>query len=172
MKRFVRDALIAVTSIGLVLPVAALAQRGGPRGEPPGAGSLVRVLEKNAERLELDAAVLEQIRGLAETERKALGPLKERKRSAREAMRALLDAPIPDEGKVMEQADVLGEIDIQLQKERLRSLIGIRKLLSADQLAELNEIQSERRSEMRKRGTGRRHGGDGSGLEPPPPPMP
>jgi Spy/CpxP family protein refolding chaperone len=168
MKRFVRDALIAVTSIGLVFPLAALAQREGPRGGPPGAGALVRVLEKNAERLQLDEATLAQIRGIAEDSRKTIAPLAERKRSAHEAMRTLLDEPVPDEGKVMAQADVLGEIDVQLQKERLRSLIGIRRLLTADQLTKLNEIQAERREEMKKRrGVRRFRGAEGPGFDAP-----
>ncbi len=164
MQRYLRDVLIGVISLGLAIPMVAFAQRPGP-GRPPGAGMLVRVLEENRERLGLQESVLEQIRAIAATERKAVETLDGRKRSAHEAMRALLDEPVPDEGKVMAQADVVGEIDIQLQKERLRSLIAIRKLLTADQLAELNKIHEEHRPRMGD-GQGRRHHGDG------PPPAP
>lgn len=168
MKRYLRDALIGVIALGLAIPVVAFAdRRGPPHGPPPGAGMLVRLLEENQERLGLQDSVFAEIRALADAERKAVDALVERKRSAHEAMRALLDAPVPDEGRVMAQADVLGEIDIQLHKERLRTLIGIRKLLTTEQLAELNKIHEERRP---RRGEGppdwhRRGGG------PPPPPF-
>ena len=81
-------------------------------------------------------------------------------------MRALLDEPVPDEGRVMAQADALGEIDIQLQKARLHSLIGIRKLLTADQLAELNKIHEERRPPRMREGPMEWHRRGGG---PPPP---
>jgi Spy/CpxP family protein refolding chaperone len=174
MRRSAFAAVVALAAIGLWLPALAHADHwggpnhwGGPRkgmGHGPGGqdtAALVQLLEQNAAQLKLEPSVLEQIRAVADHDRQATSGLVQRMDTERETMRNLLAAPVPDESAVMSQAEVLGGIDTELHKQRLSSLIEIRRLLTPDQIAQLGKIQEQWRQQHQ--GPGRhRHGREGA----------
>lgn len=118
---------------------------GHHRRRPP----FEQILELHADRLNLDDATLEKIRAIAVEARKEARPLHERLRESREAMRRLLDQEPPDEGAVMEQAERIGTLEIEVQKQRLRTMLKIRALLTPAQRRELVKIHEERRRHRR-----------------------
>jgi Spy/CpxP family protein refolding chaperone len=136
----------------------------GPPGGPPhhrrGPPPLERVLEHNAERIGLDPAVEEKI-GVISSDTRATGErTREALDAAHEKIRVLLSADAPDESEVLEQADRIGALETESQKTRLRGMLRIRALLTAEQRAMLVEIHEERRSRRgeRRHRPGRRDG--------------
>jgi Spy/CpxP family protein refolding chaperone len=164
LRRAARALLLVALVGGLLAPAFASAQRHdherswGERRGAPGAGFLIRALERHAERLKLEPRVLEQIRAIGERDRETMAPLYERKDREHARMRELLAGTSPDEARVLDQAEVLGAIETDLEKQRLRTLMQIRSLLSAEQLGQLAQIREERRGRKRHHGRGRRGG--------------
>jgi Spy/CpxP family protein refolding chaperone len=122
-------------------------------GHGPGPGGFARMLERNAERLKLDESTLEQIRGLGTDARNGSKDLIERQKKEREVMRTLLDAQSTDESAILSQADLLGQIDTDLRKQDLRTMLAMRRLLTPEQRAELKKLREER-----PHGPGGKHG--------------
>lgn len=134
-----------------VLAAVALAGRGIAR-----AGSrhdnddrhYAALLETNAARLGLSESTLGQIRQIfadADTEHDALRSQIE---AAHGAMRTLLSQPRPDDAAVMQQADFIGSLETALLKQRLRTLLRVRPLLTSAQITELEKIRDERRASV------------------------
>lgn len=121
---------------------AALAQPPGPGG--PG---IERVLERNAERLHLDDATRDRIRALAEAGREKTRPQRQALQQLHEDMHALLTADVPEESAVLAKADEIGRAETALHKERLRTMLAIRALLTPEQRRELVRIHEEFRAE-------------------------
>jgi Spy/CpxP family protein refolding chaperone len=148
---------------------ALLAPAGGAGAEPPGPGGrrhgpppIDRVLDRHAEELGLDDAVREQVGAIAARSRETEEPLRAALRAARDELHALLRQDAPDADAVMRQADAVGAAETALHKQRLRTLLEVRALLTPEQRAKLGEIFEKKRERMKKW----RHGED----EPPPPP--
>jgi hypothetical protein len=78
-------------------------------------------------------------RGLDTEARSRSKDLVERQRKEREVMRTLLDAESPDESAILSQADLLGQIDTDLRKQDLRTMLAMRRLLTPEQRAELKK---------------------------------
>jgi len=138
----------------------ALAQ---PRPEPGGSG-IERLLERNAERLHLDDATREKIRALAEAGREKSAPQREALEQLHEEMHALLTSDAPELDAVLAKADEIGSAETALHKERLRTMLAIRALLTPEQRRELVRIHEEFRAEHPEWGHGgprrwRDHGG-------------
>ncbi len=149
----------------LLLAVSNAADARGPgRGGPPGPPPMDRVLERHADRLGLDADTRDEIRRIAAESRDASEPIHDRLRALHDEMRELLGAQTPDEARVMEQAERIGEAEVALQKHRLRATLRIRALLTPEQRAELVEIHGERKRQGR---SPRDHRGRPSREEPP-----
>jgi len=143
--------LVGMIAGGLLLPLGAAAEPGG-RGDKPRRGDrFVRMLNENAQRLGLDESALREIEAVARQEREASRALRERKHDERRVMHELLGAGRPDEAAVMRQAEVLGEIDTEQHKLRLRTMIRVRQLLTPAQVQELGKLREERRKERRER---------------------
>jgi Spy/CpxP family protein refolding chaperone len=138
----------------------ALAQ---PRPDPGGHG-IERLLERNAERLQLDDATRGKIRSLAEAGRERSAPQREALRQLHEEMHALLTSDAPELDAVLAKAEQLGAAETALHKERLRTMLEIRALLTPEQRRELVRIHEEFRAEHPEWGQGgprrwRDHGG-------------
>lgn len=185
--------LLALGGLLLCLAPASLAQPGPPgggigpppgegRGRGPGPPPFEDLLERHAGRLGLDAATLEKIRAARDATRDEMRRLDGDVRRLRDALRALLEADAPKLEAVLAQADAIGAAETARQKERLRTLLAIRALLTPEQRAELVKIHEEMR---RERGKPPRPGGPppepggapfpgphgpGPEGEPPPPP--
>lgn len=108
-----------------------------------------RRFEKFVEELNLDQKTLIEVKKILDasraTHKKLLGPL----RTARERMRALLQQENPDEAAVMAQADAIGALETEARKQRLRTMIQVHALLTAEQRAKLVEMLRTRRSHGR-----------------------
>jgi Spy/CpxP family protein refolding chaperone len=110
-----------------------------------------RPLERHAERLKLDAATRERIRSIGAEAQREAEPMHERLREARDEMRRLLGQASPDEASVMQQAERLGTLETEMKKQRLRTMLRIRALLTPEQRQELVKIHEERRGRQRQR---------------------
>jgi Spy/CpxP family protein refolding chaperone len=71
-------------------------------------------------------------------------------------LREQLGADEPDEGVVMEQADIIGKLETDARKIRLRTMIRVRALLTEEQREKLVRFHGERKSRR-----GRNHDGPG-----------
>jgi Spy/CpxP family protein refolding chaperone len=132
-----------------LLAVVLLAAAGGPlpaeagrkHEKPP----LDALLERHAERLGLDADVLERIRAVADASRPEHERLADALHALRVEMREQLGQDDPDRDAVMRLADRVGAAETALDKHRLATLLEIRALLTQDQRRELGRIFAERR---------------------------
>ena len=131
---------------------AALAEPPRDDRERPG---IERILERHAERLQLDDATRAQIRALAEAGRAQSAPQREVLRRLHDEMHALLTADAPEEAAVLAKADEIGRAETALHKERLRTMLAIRALLTPEQRRELVRIHEE----FRAKHPDWRHGG-------------
>jgi Spy/CpxP family protein refolding chaperone len=155
--RMRRRAAIVLATFALAIAVPASAGDGPGRhgGKRPG---IERVLERHAERLALDDATREAIRERASQGREAADAEREALRALHREMRELLSQELPDEARVLEQADAIGRVETALQKHRLRTMLAIRALLSPEQRRELVRIHEEMRAERgERRERGREH---------------
>jgi Spy/CpxP family protein refolding chaperone len=144
--------------LGLAFPAASLAQ-------PPGAGDGPhhrwghrggpepdRFIARHAEELGLSSEALEAIDKIVDESHARAKTLHEELRTQFDTMHQLLTQEMPDEAAVMAQADVIGALKVEEQKNRLRALIAIRNQLTPEQRQELIRIREERMSPDRKRG--------------------
>jgi Spy/CpxP family protein refolding chaperone len=133
-----------VAALGVVAPRAGAE---GPRGGPgPRHRSLDRMLERDAERIGLDAATLARVRAIADAARLESEPLEEKREALHREMRATLDQAAPELDAVMRQADQIGTVDTELRKLHLKTLLEIRALLTPAQREALVRIHDERRA--------------------------
>lgn len=150
-----RGILLAATLMLAGAACAAPAQAGdrhfGRRGPPP----IDRILERHAERLRLDEAVQERVRAIAAEAEQEGASLRETLDREREALHDLLAQDAPDADAVMRQAEAVGAAETAMHKQRLRTLLEVRALLTPAQRAELVEIFDEKRARMQ-----RERGGD------------
>lgn len=138
------------------LSAIALALCAGDRGhDRPG---IERILERHAERLQLDDATREQIRALAETSREQTQPQRDALDRLHDEMHALLSADAPELDAVLAKADEIGRAETALKKERLRTMLAIRALLTSEQRRELVRIHEEFRAQRRESGGWRDRG--------------
>jgi len=120
----------------------------------PGGPVFERLLERNAERLHLDDATRAKIRALAEAGREKSKPSREALDRLHEEMHALLTADVPEESAVLAKADAIGQAETALHKERLRTMLAIRALLTPEQRRELVRLHEEFRAEHPEAGHG------------------
>ena len=81
--------------------------------------------------------------------------------AARDELHALLREDAPDPDAVMSQAEKVGAAETALHKQRLRTLLEVRTLLTPEQRAKLSEIFAKKRQRMKME----RHGGEAPAPE-------
>jgi Spy/CpxP family protein refolding chaperone len=136
------------------LSALALALCAGDRGhDRPG---IELILERHAERLQLDGATREQIRALVDASRERTQPQRDALDRLHDEMHALLSADAPELDAVLTKADEIGRAETALKKERLRTMLAIRALLTSEQRRELVRIHDEFRAQREAE-----RGGDG-----------
>ena len=148
---FAGRALLAFAATWLLATAVGAEGPGAPgkrRGPPP----IERVLERHAERLGLDDDTRARIRELSSEGRDAGRAHREALRALRDELRELLSQDAPKESEVFAKADEIGRAETALQKERLRTMLAIRALLTPEQRSELVKIHDEMRGERRGRG--------------------
>ncbi len=169
-RRLGRIALLGASLLALHgLAVAAFAQPPGPEpppdGGPPGMGRrgpppIEAVMERHADELGLDQATRAAIQAIAARSRLVEQPLSEQLHELQKGMRSLLDADSPNLDDVMQWADRMGAAETELKKQRLRTMLEVRALLSPEQRQKLVKIFEERKGHRK---------GFGGGPPPPPP---
>jgi len=155
---------IAVFAIGVS---GALADpHDGPGPGRPEPGSLI---ERNAERLGLDAKTSKDIRGIVGDARKRGDKIDEKMRKERQKLGEMLRADEPDEAAIMKQVDRIGELEVDERKNRLRAMLEIRGKLTPEQREKLIELRKEAYGDWRERaGAGPGHGPGGAAPGRPP----
>ena len=96
-------------------------------------------LERLVEELGLDAQTLAQVDAIIDASRAKKRALRRQLREAREQMYSLLEAQEPQEAALLKQADHIGGLRTKLRKERLKTMLRVRALLSPEQRASLLE---------------------------------
>jgi hypothetical protein len=91
----------------------------------------------------LDEKTLAAIRTIVDASRKRGEELREELHQARRHMRQLLSQETPDETAVMQQADVIGAIELAERKNRLQALLQIRAFLTPTQRQTLLQLHEE-----------------------------
>jgi Spy/CpxP family protein refolding chaperone len=143
-----KSTLLAVLFALASLAAPALAGEGGHHHRRP---PLDAILERNAERLGLDAETLAKIRSAADASRPEHERLEAELGALRREMWSLLSEDAPDAEAVMRLADRVGAAETALDKHRLATLLEIRTLLTPEQRRELVRIHEERRRERHER---------------------
>lgn len=115
---------------------------GGPQR---GRGGPERMLDEHAERLDLDDETRAAIDRIVLESRAEGRELRLDLHEAHSRLRDLLSQASPDEGAVMRQAEVIGELETAERKHRLRAMLRIRGLLTPEQREELVRIREEER---------------------------
>jgi Spy/CpxP family protein refolding chaperone len=137
---------------------------GGPPGHPaPG-----DFIEQHAERLGLDQQTVDAIRAVIERSRASSETLRADVSAAHGELRELLHRDTPDEAAVMQQAEKIGALETEASKNRLRAVLEIRKMLTAEQRRELDRIRREFHEQWSDRPPGGMgpHGGPPWGRKP------
>lgn len=126
--------------------------RAAMAGPPFGGGEprIAEMLEQDAAAIGLDEETLERLRGVVAAARGEEERIHGEVRAARLVLRDLLSAEKPDEAAVMRQADVLGALETDALKHRLRTLLAVRPLLTDEQFARLRELRHGRREAVRE----------------------
>jgi hypothetical protein len=101
------------------------------------------LFEEYVAQLGLADETLATIRAIVDASRKRGEELREELHQARLHMRQLLSQEKPDETAVMQQADVIGALELAERKNRLRALLQIRAFLTPGQRQALLQLHEE-----------------------------
>lgn len=145
---------VLAVAVLVVMCVSAFgASAKGPRGSngPP------RRVTEFAEKLGLDEATIVKLRGVEGEGREEGHAIRLRLKVLKAELRELLGSEAPDESTVMEKADAIGKLETDARKIRLRTMIRVRGLLTAEQREKLVRIHSRRKSRGGGKHDGRRH---------------
>jgi Spy/CpxP family protein refolding chaperone len=116
-----------------------------PPGPPPHVGE---PLEHLVETLGLDEATLAKVYQVIDAARAETRELRRKLHEAHQHMRTLLEQETPDEAAVMAQAGRIGTQRTEMEKQRLRTLLQVRALLTPEQRAKLLQaLRSRHRHE-------------------------
>lgn len=164
MKRLMTICLTLVLGAFLVVPV--FAQQGFGRGKgkkisPRGMGAGIHLLLRDSKIAE-EVGVTEQqkteLRDLMKQHRHDNIDERDRTERAREALNELFEDGDLDERAINKATQDLIRAQGEMTKMRTAHFLGIRSILSADQMSKLREVAEKRRSERRgqRKARGRR----------------
>jgi Spy/CpxP family protein refolding chaperone len=137
MKRLLRHyALLSMLVLGGFVSVPALVFA-HPPGSPPHHGGRLKQLIAD---LGLDEKTLTEVNQILEASQAERRELRRQRREAHQHMRTLLEQAEPDEATVMAQADTIGALETEAQKQRLRTILRVRAFLTPAQRAKLLEL--------------------------------
>lgn len=136
---------------------------GGPGMDRPGPGPIDRVIrpemiEHVGAEIGVSAAVQEKIKETAYAAEKEQIQIRAKLDTARLDLRRAMDASEPDVKKVIRQVEAVGALETEMKKVRVRLMLTVRSMLTAEQRAKLQQIIRDRWAE--------RHGGRGSPGDP------
>jgi Spy/CpxP family protein refolding chaperone len=137
----------AIAAILMVIPFIMApgpANAKGPFGQRGPGHHLEHFLQREAEALGLDTETTAAIQQLVEEARERARGLDDALHEARSAMHDLLSQDVADEEAVMRQAEIIGQIEIERSKHRLKALIQVHALLTPEQRALLRQKREQR----------------------------
>jgi Spy/CpxP family protein refolding chaperone len=138
----------AIAAILIVIPFIATpgpALAKGPFGERGPGRHMEHFLEQEAEELGLDDETKATIRKLLEEGREQAREFDDALHEARSVVHDLLSQDVADEEAVMRQAEIIGQIETERSKHRLKTLMEIHALLTPEQRALLREKREQKR---------------------------
>jgi len=135
---------LAVALVSLVGAAAARAPFGGSFHGPRGGDHHERFLERYADRLGVDDETRSRIEQKFDASRKQAEPLHIALREAHHELHEMLRAEEPDRDAILDQADRIGALEVELRKLRLTTLLEVRGMLTPEQRAEMVAIHDER----------------------------
>lgn len=145
----------ALVTGGLLPGVAGAFPGGGPHSHhfgghhgPDG------FIERHADRLGLDDQQRGAIRAIVDASWAEAAPIEEASHEAHEELRRMLDVDEPDEAAIMAQVELLGALQTDSHKLRMRTMLSIRRLLTPEQRAEMVSIHEEKRERFGERHPG------------------
>lgn len=109
-----------------------------------------RQFEKLIEEINLDQKTLAEVKKILDASQAKHRELFGQLRMARKRMRSLLEQENPEEAAVLAQADAIGALETEARKQRLRTMLQVRPLLTAEQRAKLLEKLQMRRPHGRR----------------------
>ncbi|MGI9590982.1 MAG: Spy/CpxP family protein refolding chaperone, partial [Myxococcota bacterium] len=111
---------------------------------PRGGDHHERFFERYAERLGVDDETRAEIEEKFDASREQAEPLRLAVREVHRELHEMLRADEPDRAAILDQADRIGELEGELRKLRLTTLLDVRSLLTEEQRAEMVSIHEER----------------------------
>ena len=161
--------VMMTVAAALLVAAPAQAQKGGPHEGMggPGMGKMFRpeMIDMLATELGVADSVVKQVKDKAYKADQEAIKLRADLDSGRLEMRRLMDEDKPDAAKVMKQIEVVGALETELKKNRIRLLLSVRELLTPDQRKKLEKLMAER-SGPRGRGMGPMNDDEGPGMGP------
>jgi Spy/CpxP family protein refolding chaperone len=137
MKRlFWRSSWLIVFMFWGIVSLPTIATARPPGSSHPHEGRLERLVET----LGLDEDTLAKVNTVIESSKAEHQALRRKLREAHERMRSLLEQENPDEAAVMAQADTIGALKTEAQKQRLRTMLQVRAFLTPEQRTKLLEL--------------------------------
>jgi len=141
---------LGALALALILAQTAAAQVSlGPRvaaGLPE-----VRLVERSAEKLELDEKTIAAVQKLAADATARDEKLGEQLKNERLKLRDLLDQDLPEEAALMKQAGVVSGLTTEMQKNQLDTTLRLRALLNPEQRKTFMEIRKTAKPSRRQR---------------------
>lgn len=141
MKRSVRDLILLVVLLlcGFLRLSTTLHAQSGPHRDHDGH------LEQLVKEIGLDETTQTEVSKILDAAKSQHKQLRQQLREARERMHALLEQAEPDEATVMAHADAVGALETEVRKQRLRTVLQVRALLTPEQRTKLRELLRSRR---------------------------
>lgn len=167
-KRPLLWATLGLLTLALMAPQAAEAR--GHRGHRGRHGKFAgKRLDKMAQELGLDATTKAQIKQLKLQSRTEAKVVRQKLRTQRQQLRALMQADSPNEAAVLAQVAEMNKLKLQLRTLRIKSKLAMLQLLTPEQRTKLKQLRAKRRAERKARfkswrqGKGKKGRGFGGG---------
>jgi Spy/CpxP family protein refolding chaperone len=152
MRRSNPTPILALGALALALILAETAAAQVSLGPRVAAGlPEVRLVERSAEKLELDEKTIAAVQKLAADATTRDEKLGEKLKNERLKLRDLLDQDLPEEAALMKQAEVLSGMTSEMQKNQLDTTLRVRALLNPEQRKTFMEIRKTAKPPRRQR---------------------
>ena len=152
--------IILVVTLLTITSSIALAQHWGPQNHPrqgnmdePGLAERGPDIETIATQIGLDDDTKAKLKEIKRQTRNELMEARFEVKKAKVALRDLLEEDSPNESAIMRQIEDIGQLEVEVRKLKIRSLLEARELLTPEQrvaFKKLRRTQKEHRREKRK----------------------
>jgi len=169
MKKMIKTLGIVALASMFALPALAERPRGkhgkhGKRGKNKhGMFMNLKLLERAADKINLDESTLEAIKEKVYQGKKEAIELEARLKSQKLDLHRELDRPNPNRSRVMNLIEDVGSLKMKLKKQRVGLMLDVRAMLTPAQIKELKKMKREfKRRKMKRRGDRKYRAGDRS----------